>query len=54
MLRRVFVKSTGFIISDVIIGCAAKWKVLLRLFLLNPKYYQNEIWASSSELYKHF
>ena len=38
-----FVKSTDFKISDVIISVATEWKLHLRLFLLHPKYYQNEI-----------
>ena len=41
----VFVKSTDFKIGDVIIGIAALRKLHLRLFLLNPTYYQNEIWS---------
>ena len=28
---------------DIIIDIAAQWKLHFRLFLLNPKYYQNEI-----------
>ena len=46
----VFVKFT-----DVIIDIATEWKLHLCLFLLNPKYYQNEIWSNISVLYdKHF
>ena len=34
---------------------AAKWKLHFCLYLLNPKYYQNEIWSDTSVSYKkHF
>ena len=36
-----FVKSTEFKIRGVTIGIAAKWKLHLCLFLLNPKYYHS-------------
>ena len=36
------VKSTDFKTCDVIIGIAEQWKLHLCLFILNPKYYQNE------------
>ena len=39
----VFVKFTDFKICGVIIGISTKWNLHLCLFLLNPKYYQNEI-----------
>ena len=42
----VFVKSTNFKICDIIIGITTYWKLLLCCFLLNPKYYQNEIWST--------
>ena len=41
----VFEKSIDFKICDVTIDIATQWKLHLRLFLLNPKYYQNEIWS---------
>ena len=37
-----FMKSTNFKICDVIIDIAPWWKLHLRLFLLNPTYYQNQ------------
>ena len=46
-----FLKSSEFKICDVTIGIATKWKLHLFLFLLNPKYYQNEIWSNTSVLY---
>ena len=36
-------KSTNCKICDIIIDNAAHWKLHFCLFLLNPKYYQNEI-----------
>ena len=49
----VFVKFTDFKICGVIIDIATQWK--LNLFLLNPEYYQNEIWSNTSLFYeKHF
>ena len=46
-----FLKPADFKIRDVIISIAAN----LCLFLLNPKFYQNEIWSNNSVLYdKHF
>ena len=50
----VFVKSTDAKICDVIISIATKWKLHSCLFLLNPKYYQNEIWSNTSVLYDTF
>ena len=44
----VFVKSSDFKICEVIIGIATYWKLNLCLFLLNSKYYQNEIWPNTS------
>ena len=51
----VFVKPADFKICDVIISIAAKCKLHLCIFLLNPKSYPNEIWSNTSVLYgKHF
>ena len=51
----IFVKSADLKIRDIIINIARYWKLHLPLFLLNPKYYQNEIWSNTSVLYdKHF
>ena len=36
-------RSTDFKVCDVIIDIVTWWKLHLRLFLLNPKYYENEI-----------
>ena len=47
----VFVKSTHFKICDVIISIDTQWKLHLRLFLLDPKSYQNETWSKTSVLY---
>ena len=41
----VFMKSTDFKI-------ATSWKLQLCLFLLNTKYYQNEIWSNTSVVYE--
>ena len=52
----IFFKSTYFKICDVIIGIAiyVMEVTLIRLFLLNAKYYQNEILSNASVLYdKH-
>ena len=46
----VFVKSTDFKVYDVIIGIAMEGKLKFRLFLLNPKYCQNESWSNTSVL----
>ena len=50
----VFIKSTNFKICDVIIDIAAWWKLHFCLFLLNPTYYQNEIWSNTSVSYKDY
>ena len=50
----VFANSVDFKICDVIIDIATYWKLLLCLFLLNPTYYQNEIWSNTSVLYDIF
>ena len=49
-------KAIDFKDCDVIIGIDYIMEVtLIRLFLLNPKYYQYEIWSNTSVLYeKHF
>ena len=48
-------KSTNFKMLDVNIDIAAYWKLHFCLFLLNPKYYQNEIWSNTNAPYnKHF
>ena len=48
-----FVTSSYFKIYDVIMGIATEWD--LHLFLLNPKYYQNEIRSNTIVMYdKHF
>ena len=49
-----FGEITDFKICDVIIGVATSWKLHLYLFLLNPKYYQNEIWSNTSVLYDKY
>ena len=50
-----FVKSTYFKICDVIMDIATGWKLHLCLFLLNPKYCQNEIRSNTIVMYeKHF
>ena len=41
----VFVKFTNFKICDVTISIATYWRLHLCFFLLNPKYYRNEIWS---------
>ena len=51
----IFVKSTDFKTCDVTTDIATSWKLHLCLFLLNLKYYQNEIWSNTSVLHdKHF
>ena len=57
----VFVKSTdlkiydaSFMMITMLISIATLWKLHLRLFLLNPKYFQNVIWSNTSELYDKF
>ena len=36
------------------IGIATLWKLYFCLFLLNPKYYQNEIWSNTSVSYNKY
>ena len=47
-------KSTNVEICDVIIGIATLWKLHFCLFLLNPKYHQNEIWSNIGILKQTF
>ena len=50
----VLVKFTDFKICDAIIGIAIMEITLILISFLNRKYYQNEIWSSSSVLYDRY
>ena len=39
-------KSTNVEICDIIMDIATLWKLHFCLFLLNPKYHQNEVWSN--------
>ena len=47
----VFLGNPKISVCDIIIDIAAYWKLHFCSFLLNPKYYQNEIWSNTNATY---